>query len=120
MDDMGMAGEAGMAQDQGQGQDQGGYEICIKVDAQGQISVGVESDASPGAMAEPQDEGADYTPAQSIDEALQVAKSIFDNDGQMGDAGNDRETIAKQVFGDMAQPQAPGQLNRKSSLKGGY
>ncbi len=72
------------------------------------------------AMAEPQDEGADYKPAQSIGEALQVAKSIYDNDGQMSDAGNDRETIARQVFGDMAQPQAPGQLNRKSSLKGGY
>ncbi len=68
----------------------GSYEICIKVTADGQLSVGVES-----ADAEAQEGGADddsgYAPAKNIKDALTKALEIFKNNGQMSTTDPDAD-----------------------------
>lgn len=80
------------------GQTDTGYEICIKVDGAGKISVGVdmESDEAAqgpgtGAPVTPTDDDSSYHPVRSIKEAMQVAMDIYKNSGQMvsADAGMD-------------------------------
>lgn len=68
-----------------------GYEICIRVDGQGKLAVGVESNAQEAAEANGQMEpSAEYTPVESIKEALTMALDIYRADGQMaGDGGQD-------------------------------
>lgn len=82
-------------------QSQAGYKICIKVDDQGAITVGVDAhDAEMGEMGEmggiPEDDaGGGYAPAQSIDEALQVARDIYNNNGQVRDAMSPEDSLMK-------------------------
>lgn len=90
------------APDASQPQGTSGYLICLHVDGDsGQISVGVESDqeeASEGAQADEQQEQADYTPVGSIGEALQLAKTIYQNNGQMPDQGGADLAAAKSGY----------------------
>lgn len=69
-----------------------GYCICIHVDAEGALSVGVEDEGaeeaqeSPegmGAMENEQDEYANFTPAKNIKQALTMALEIYHADGNM-------------------------------------
>lgn len=85
---------------------QGGYEICIRVGADKQISVGVESAEEDPAAGQPEQEG-DYAPAASIGEALSMAGEIFRNGGAMPDqaAGPDAQTDAMAGYKRKAAPQ---------------
>lgn len=60
-----------------------GYEICIKVGGDGMIAVSAEPDGAEDA--EPMGEGGEVPGMQaaSIEDALKMAKNIFDNKGQM-------------------------------------
>lgn len=70
--------------------EQAGYKICIVVDSQGALSVGVESEASADVG-----DGGSYAPVQSIDEALQMAKDIHANNGQMMGAMSPEDAAMK-------------------------
>lgn len=97
MDDM-EAGAAPGMMEQG-AKMPGGYTICLKVAADGGISVGVEREGAEMAEAMPSAPGAapaemgaeaeseSYMPAASIKEALTTALEIYRNDGQMPDGG---------------------------------
>lgn len=64
-----------------------GYTICIKVDGQGDISVGVTpASADDG---DEDDDSSDYAPAKNIKDALTVALDIYRNDGQVKDSDAD-------------------------------
>jgi hypothetical protein len=83
---------------------EGGYKICIAVDGQGAITVGVENENEPPEGAEPSDgsddgtppaagaeapedeeaEMSDMKPAASIKEALTMALEIYKSNGGMG------------------------------------
>lgn len=91
------------------------YEICIRVDDEGQISVGVEREgtdqmssqegAGMGAMAiGAEGEGGDmqYRPAASIKEAMMMAMDIYAADG---DANGDAQFAAG--FGEGEEKAAP-------------
>lgn len=76
---------------------EGGYKICIAVDGQGQISVGVENEAgeapAPSPGAEPtEDEMSEMggmQPAPNIKAALTMALDIYKSNGTATDtAGN--------------------------------
>lgn len=80
----------------------GGYEICIRVGADGALSVGVEREGAEEAQAMPPgggqpmemmaaDEGAAYVPVGSIKEALTMALDIYRAEGQMPDDGGQAE-----------------------------
>ena len=133
--DQGMAGGADNTEPQGQadmsGADMsGGYVIEITVGSNNQVqSVNVEAaktesteNMSGVGMAEqPGSEQAEPagTQVSTISDALQIARDIYNNSGQIN--GNDRASIAKQVFGEAATRQAmPGQLARKPNMRGGY
>lgn len=75
--------------------------------------------AAPSDMGQPShDEGMQV---KSIDEALQTAARIYESGGKMNGQSNDRESIAKQVFGDiMTTDQEQGQMNRKPNMGGRY
>lgn len=77
MDTPGQGGEEGMTP---------AYEICIKVDEAGAISVGVldATENYAGSDAEVQ-----YTPVGSIKEAITTAMDIYQNNGQMLGSGDD-------------------------------
>lgn len=86
------------ASESAQGDDQGatgGYEICIQVGADGQISVGVESAdyeaAEEAGAAEAGATGAsEMKPAANIRDAIQMAMDIYRAGGKVGD---DQEAI---------------------------
>lgn len=66
-----------------------GYEICIRVDGEGKIAVGVESNDQEAAEANGQAEpSAEYTPVENIKEGLTLALEIYRADGQMPDDGS--------------------------------
>lgn len=69
----------------------GGYEICIKVDAQGGISVGREDAREESAEPAMSGEEGEYTPAGSIKEALQIALTIFKGSGKAPSAAEDEQ-----------------------------
>jgi len=71
---------------QGQEESQGGYKICVKVDASGQISVGVESAEQPGQV--------DYQPAESPEEAQQIVGDILKNSGQIDSRTDEQQAQA--------------------------
>lgn len=91
-----------------------GYEICIKVDGQGAISVGVEQDSPEmGEDGEAGERGMmlegmgaegeqEYQPANSIKEALQMALAIFKNSGKATSQAEDQEAGFQSA---MEQPQ---------------
>lgn len=96
MDDIEAGGSPGM-QPQAE-ESTGGYEICIRVGADGALSVGVEREGAEAAQAMPPGGGqpmemmaageeAAYQPAGSIKEALTMALEIYRADGQMPDDG---------------------------------
>lgn len=72
------------------------YEICIRVDDDGKISVGVEKGGEQGPMmGKGGEQGAammggeaDYKPVESIKDALMTVMDIYSNEGEMG-AGED-------------------------------
>lgn len=130
MDDM--QGNTPMGEEQ---QAQGGYCIEIYVGADGKpTSVNVESqDEEDGedqgmqsAMGGAQDDqsesqgGDKGVPVASMEEAMSMVHEIIQNQGQMPQGGsNDRESIARKVFGDqIVDKQMPGELNRKG--RSGY
>ena len=78
-----------MMSEDGQAEQPGGYEICIKVGGDGMISVGV--DPADQEQAEMGEAGEAYTQVQSIAEALQSAKEIYANNGQMPVQGTDEQ-----------------------------
>ena len=85
-----------MQSDPAQGQEsQVGYEICIRVDAQNQISVGVES-ASAESSEQPGGEQGEsgYQSVESIDQALQVAGDIYKNSGQIDSRTDEQQAQA--------------------------
>jgi hypothetical protein len=90
-----------------------GYEICIRVDGQGKISVGVEtpgqemaeSDAMDGEM---EDKG--YTPVDSWPEALQIVQDIYKNAGQMDQRSPDEQL---QAGYDKARPMMQSKMTPK-------
>lgn len=57
--------------------DDGSYTICIRVDADGSISVGLEQEATG-----PADEYAGLKPAEDIKDALTQALAIYKQDGK--------------------------------------
>lgn len=69
-----------------------GYEICIRCDGEGKLSVGVESGAQEAAEGmdggQAPDDDAGYTPAKDIKEALTMALDIYKSQGKAnpGDA----------------------------------
>lgn len=76
----------------------GGYEICIKVSADGKLSVGVEKEAAMGEPPMPGQPGMEmeaeamaYMPAQNVKEALTMALEIYRGDGQMPDDSGQAE-----------------------------
>lgn len=97
----------------GDGSEQG-YTICIVVDAQNNISVGVvpgtdadsdqDDDASQGGGASGGDDQSgsggssdsdqDFAPAKNIKDALSVALDIYRNDGQIGAMTNADDDMA--------------------------
>lgn len=123
--------------DQGQEQSQGGYCIEIYVGVDGKpTSVNVESMDEEGAegqgmgMQAQGDDSGDMggegqdddkgVPVASLEDAMSMVKEIIQNQGQMPQGGgNDREAIARKVFGDqIVNNQMPGELNRKG--RSGY
>ena len=86
--------------------------VCIEIDEKGQVTVGAE----PEEQAEPQetavaesqgmaDAGQDYMrPVKSVDEALQVARDLLANAGQVGAAMEQKDFAA----GFKKGPGAPG------------
>jgi hypothetical protein len=80
---------------------QGAYEICIKVGADGSLSVGVEQEgqeAAPGAEgAEDDDSG--FQPAQSIKDALTMALEIYKSNGGAPTNNADMASQFKAGFG---------------------
>jgi len=96
---------------------EGGYCIEIYVGPGNRVmSVGVEQKPADGFDA--QGTGHDV---QDIKQALDMAMQIYQSGGQSGASqGQDRESIARKVFGDeIVDDQAPGELNRKQP-RGGY
>ena len=86
---------------------EGGYEICVKVDASGQISVGVEDAAAEAAEDQGQgDDDSGYTSVPDIKAACQMVEEIFKNGGKI--AGTDQMSVEQafnQGFND--SPQQP-------------
>ena len=72
---------------------QGGYTICIEVEPDGSLSVGVEQEAAMAPQAEAAEEASEtgYKPAKNIKDALTMALEIFKNNGeiQQGQADDD-------------------------------
>ncbi len=68
--------------------DYSGYEICIRVDAKGMLSVGVENDSTPQADGlEGDEDKSGYMPAENIREALTMALDMYrERSGNEGDA----------------------------------
>lgn len=69
--------------------EEAGYTICIRVGADGSLSVGVENEAAeaaepaaPGAPEGEADEYASFRPAKDIKDALTQALAIYKADGQ--------------------------------------
>lgn len=80
----------------------GGYEICIRVDAQGAISVGAESGAAESQDAEAmpaQEGGAGYQPVGSIKEALSAALAIYKSNGLVNSAADDEQAGFQSAMG---------------------
>jgi hypothetical protein len=89
-----------------QGEDgDGGYEICVKVDGSGQISVGVEDEAAEAAEDQGQgDDDSGYTPVPDIKAAAAMVVEIFKNGGKA--AGTDQMSVEEafnQGFNDTPQ-----------------
>lgn len=68
-----------------------GWEICIRVDADGKLSVGVEEDATPQTEGlEGDEDKSGYRPAENIREALTMALEIYrDRQGKAEEAESD-------------------------------
>ena len=64
-----------------------GYTICIKVDAQNKISVGVTPASADDNDAD--DDDSSYAPAPNIKDALTTALDIYRNQGQVSDSDSD-------------------------------
>lgn len=119
---MDMQQDQGMMQDQSQdqGQGDGGYCIEIYVGPGNRVmSIEVEPKSQ-----DDQDETGEEnsgTEVHDIKQALDMAMQIYQSGGQMdATQGQDRESIARKVFGDdIVDNQAPGELNRKQP-RGGY
>lgn len=99
----GMGATGASPADPAQGADSGapdassGYEICIRVDANQQITVSVDpidpadqSDGSGGDGSGPEDSQA----VPSIRAACQVVMDIYKNAGQMEDAGAEQDSMS--------------------------
>jgi hypothetical protein len=97
-----MPPQAAQAADPSQGaqppdQGGGGYEICVKVDGSGQISVGVEDASAEAAEDQSGDDDGGYTPASNIKAACQMVEQIFKNNGQM--PGGQSQMSVQDAFG---------------------
>ncbi len=58
--------------------DYSGYEICIRVDAQGMLSVGIEDDSTPQTEGlEGDEDKSGYKPAENIRDALTMALDMY-------------------------------------------
>lgn len=82
-----------------------GWEICIRVDADGKLSVGVEEDSTPQTEGlEGDEDKSGYKPAENIREALTMALEIYRE--RMGKAEEETSedsfnSAFKQTRGDM-------------------
>ncbi len=81
MNDQYASGEGG-AQPIPVDDEQAGYTICIKVDGQGAITVGVDADQAEVDPDMMEGDGGNYAPAESIENALETARGIYENNGQ--------------------------------------
>ncbi len=96
--------DAGAQPGAGDGSQDKGYTICIVVDANGQIAVGVlpgtdadgdgDDDTAQGAQGAAPDGDHDFAPAKNIKEALTVALDIYRNDGEMSEMTNGEDDMA--------------------------
>ncbi len=69
-------------------QGEAGYEICIRVEPDGSLSVGVEDDRTPQTEGlEGDEDKSGYQPARDIKEALTMALDIYRQNGKAQDAG---------------------------------
>lgn len=93
-------------QDSEMGEDEySGFEICIRCEADGKLSVGVEEDSTPQTEGlEGDEDKSSYKPAENIREALTMALEIYRE--RMGKAEEETSedsfnTAFKQTRGDM-------------------
>ena len=104
MDQGAAAGAPEAPEEAGAEQEQGGYCIEIHIGADGQISIGVETEAEEDAEHEATGQEPERTPVKGIREAMEVVLDIFKSGGQMAEA-NDQFA---EGFG--APPKAPGEM----------
>lgn len=90
-----MAEEGGMA----------GYEICIRVDMDGMLSVGIEDDSTPQTEGlEGDEDKSGYKPVEDIREALTVALDMYRERSGKAEESDSEEAFAtsfKATRGDM-------------------
>lgn len=82
-------------------QDSGAYSIEIEVAADGSITVSVESAATEGAEStgnQAEDESS-AQPAKDFKDAMKIAYSIYNNSGEMPEAGGAEQDAADNAFG---------------------
>lgn len=82
--------------DMGSDETQGGYVVCVHVDAQGKITVGVETDqeeAQEGGGDESQEEQG-YQPVATIREACKLLTQIYNSQGEAPDNAADQADMA--------------------------
>lgn len=89
MEDDSQASGGGDMQSGGGDGSTAGYTICIHVDAQGDLSVGVTPASADDGDAD--DDTSDYKPASTIKDALTDALEIYKANGQQSDADGDMD-----------------------------
>jgi hypothetical protein len=72
------------------GQEQSGYEICIKVGADGQMSIGVEQAKAEVAEGAAEGQEGAYTPVQGMQDLMKQIAMILQSKGQMPDRADEQ------------------------------
>ena len=85
-----------------EGAEAGGYEICIKVAADGSMSVGVEKEGeeamAPGPDGQPVDDDSAFTPVKGVKEALTACLEIYRSNGGQPASSPDMQAQFSQGF----------------------